>query len=225
MTNLDISSEEIRELLFYMRKVKSFEEIYDLQMDAIIRLIWGLLIIGGGILDLFLVSLGASTTLFSWLLIFILALIIQQFSGRYVTISERSYKTRYSNRQFLILLVLILIIVFASSFLNQFVEVIDLSALIMPTIALGVIYISYDIDRWYYKWYSSILKRNLLIVVPLAALTSIIISLVGYFLYGSFFVVFHGLIFGLAIGGGMVGVAYYNKRAIQQYVNNLAEND
>ncbi|MFX0091110.1 MAG: hypothetical protein ACFFBD_05045 [Candidatus Hodarchaeota archaeon] len=56
VTDLNISSGEVRELLFYMQKVKSFEQIYDLQMDSMVRMIWGVLLVMAGILIGFLLA-------------------------------------------------------------------------------------------------------------------------------------------------------------------------
>ncbi len=47
----EISNADLKQLLHYMSRIKAFEKIFKIQKDSMTRLIWGLLIIGGGVLE------------------------------------------------------------------------------------------------------------------------------------------------------------------------------
>ena len=81
MEDSTISPAEIKQLLYYMNRVKSFEKTFIMQKDSMSRLIWGLLLIGAGILDGVFSSLRffGLVSVTPWILAIVSGLIIQGF--------------------------------------------------------------------------------------------------------------------------------------------------
>ncbi|MFX1284832.1 MAG: hypothetical protein ACFFB5_14320 [Promethearchaeota archaeon] len=219
MENSIISPADIKQLLYYMNRVKAFEKTFMIQKDSMARLIWGLLLVGAGILDGVFSSLQffglASIT--PWILAMVSGLIIQSFSDRHLT-NIYSRKTQEkginSNNLFLI-----------GSFFIMGVAVIffsfaKLQYLTFPTIALISGFTALVQDKKYYLKYEEILPKQGYLMVPIVSFSAAIIMLLGNFIDPEFFL-YGGLIFGFTFGTSFCFGAFWNRRYIDTYIEKI----
>ncbi|MFX0123094.1 MAG: hypothetical protein ACFFAE_05610 [Candidatus Hodarchaeota archaeon] len=220
MQDSTISSADIKQLLYYMNRVKSFEKTFVMQKDSMSRLIWGLLLIGAGILDGVFSSLQffGILSITPWILAIVSGLIIQGFSDRHL-INIYSRKTREKkglDSDTLFLMGCFILMGVAVGFFN-FAE---LYFLIFPTIALISGFAALVEDRKYYSKNEEILQKTAYFVTPIVSFSVAIIMLVGNIINSEFFIL-GGLIFGITFGTSFCFVAFWNRRQVDSYIEKI----
>jgi hypothetical protein len=219
MEDSPISPVEIKQLLHYMNRIESFEKTFVIQKDSVSRLIWGLLLIGAGILDGVFSSLQffglASIT--PWILAIVSGLIIQNFSNRHlINIYSRKTQDRVIEGNNLFLIGSFIIMGAAVTFFN----IAELHYLIFPTIALISGFTALVEDRKYYLKNEEILNKMTSFVTPIVSFCAAIVMLLGNVLDSSFFL-YGGLIFGFTFGSSFSFVAYWNRRQVDIYIEKI----
>ncbi len=219
MEDSPISPAEIKQLLFYMNRVKSFEKTFIIQKDSISRLIWGLLLIGAGVLNAVFSSLEifGIISITPWVLAIVSGLIVQGFSDRHL-INVYSRKTQEkgirSGTLFLIGSFTILGVVVA------FFSFSGMTYLTFPAVALISGFSVLVSDRNYYSKNKEILPKMASLLTPIVAFTTAIILLLGNFIHPSFFLI-GGFLFGLLFGSSFCFVAVWNRRQIDAYIKKI----
>ncbi|UCG00343.1 MAG: hypothetical protein JSW11_11910 [Candidatus Heimdallarchaeota archaeon] len=219
MEDSTISSAEIKQLLYYMNRVKSFEKTFMIQKDSMERLIWGLLLIGAGILDGVFSSLRffglASIT--PWLLAMVSGLIIQGFSDRHlINIYSRKTQEKEDEGNNLFLIGSFIIMGAAIGFFN-FTE---LHYLTFPTVALISGFTALVVDKKYYLKNEEILSKMTYLVTPIVSFTAAIVMLLGTLIDPTSFV-YGGIIFGFTFGTSFSLVAFWNRRQVDIYIEKI----
>jgi hypothetical protein len=219
MEDSPISPAEIKQLLYYMNRVESFEKTFIIQKDSVSRLIWGLLLIGAGILDGVFSSLQffglASIT--PWILAIVSGLIIQNFSNRHlIDIYSRKTQDKGIESNNLFLIGSFIIMGAAITFFNMT----EMHYLIFPTVALISGFTALVEDRKYYLQNEEILNKMACFVTPIVSFCATIIMLLGNLIDPEFFL-YAGLIFGFTFGSSFGFVAYWNRRQIDIYIEKI----
>ncbi|MFX1515519.1 MAG: hypothetical protein ACFFC6_04360 [Promethearchaeota archaeon] len=219
MEDSPISSTEIKQLLYYMNRIESFEKTFIIQRDSVSRLIWGLLLIGAGILDGVFSSLHffglASIT--PWILAIVSGLIIQNFSNRHlIDIYSRQTQDKGTESNNLFLIGSFVIMGVAIFFFNMT----EMHYLIFPIIALISGFTSIVEDRKYYSKNEEILNKMASFVTPIVSFSAAIVMLLGNLIDPEFFL-YAGLIFGCTFGSSFSFVAYWNRRQIDIYIEKI----
>ncbi|MHA2296470.1 MAG: hypothetical protein ACXAEU_00670 [Candidatus Hodarchaeales archaeon] len=218
MSDKNLSTDDIKDLLYYLERVKSFEHVYTLQTDTMIRLIWGVLLFGASIIDLVLRLFEPGLLIFvPWIVAISSAVLIQEFTSRYFPVQKqfREIKMKYDRHLKSIFLMVIIILITNFS--------IELAAFQMPAIAILFAYTQYKMDENYYENYSPVLKRNLRTFIPSLVLASGAVNIIGHFLFSAIFWPY-GFIFGSFYGGSLLIVSFWNRKFIKQYMNTIGEN-
>ncbi len=214
-----ISPADIKQLLYYMNRVKSFEKTFMIQKDSMSRLIWGLLLIGAGILDGVFSSLRffGIMSITPWVLAMVSGLIIQGFADRHlINIYSRKTKEKDLDSGSLFLIGTFIIIGIAVVFFN-FAE---LHYLTFPTIALISGFTALVVDRKYYSKSEEILPKMAYLVTPIVSFSAAIIMLLGNIINSEFFLI-SGFIFGFTFGASFFFVAFWNRRYIDRYIEKI----
>ncbi|MFW9990836.1 MAG: hypothetical protein ACFFD4_02130 [Candidatus Odinarchaeota archaeon] len=197
--------------------MKSFEIIYALQTDTMIRLIWGVFLFGASILDLLLRILDAGLLVFiPWVVAITSALIIQESTDRYFPIQKQFKEIKAKYNRHLRSIFLMVAIILITDIISE------LAVLQMPAIAVLFAYTFYKMDENYYEYHSAVLKKNLRNFIPALLLISGAVNVVGHYLYSSIFWPY-GFIFGIFFGGSMITVSFWNRRNIKQYMSMVGE--
>ena len=220
MSESTISKEEIKQLLLFMNRIKTFEKIFVIQKESVTRLIWGLLLFSAGLLDYvitFMVYQAESygiLTIIPWALAMLSGLIIQTFSERHLTnVYNWEQPKKEKNKDDLILilgfaLMGVVVIIFNTP---------SMAIFIFPCIALISGFLAYYTDRKYVVKYKEILQKESSFIVTffcfLAAILMVIIGLIDMNNIN-----LHSVIFGAAIGGGFSFTAFWNKKSLDDYV-------
>ncbi len=219
MEDSTISPAEIKQLLYYMNRVKSFEKTFNIQKESMSRLIWGLLLIGAGILDGVFSSLKifGVVSITPWILAIVSGLIIQGFSDRHlINIYSRKIQEKGLDSSTLFLIGSFIIMGVAIGFFS-FNEMEFLS---FPTVALISGFTALVLDKNYYSKSEEILSKMAYLVTPIVSFSAAIILLLGNFIDSSFFLM-GGLIFGCAFGTSFCFVAFWNRRQIDAYIEKM----
>jgi hypothetical protein len=209
----EISKNEMRTLLNLIQRIEKFEVLYSTQNWAIERLIWGLLLVVGGILDyviLYFTStiVGWFTTI-AWVLIIVTGLLVSNFVRRNLFITVRKRKPSfYARTQFYwMLLAMVLIFIFGYNELDHFT--VPVIAILIGTVQLVDSFLA---KRKVQSYTGAILHY----VTPAVFYLTAIINLIGFFVIGEVFEYYYGLIFGLATGIILVYGAYLLKGIVSR---------
>ena len=220
MVSSDISKDELRQLLHFMQRVKSFERTFMIQKGSIIRLIWGLLFIGAGILDCVMIELQIITdavgwfTLFPWAIAMLSGLIIQIFSDRHITnIYSRETKKESSTVETLILICGFILIAVAISIFNMN----QLHFLTFPTISIISGLLALVLDRGSFEENKDIINRYSFYLTPIITISIAILMILLYIFNNSFFR-YHGLLFGISFGSSFVITAFWDKKSVEDFI-------
>ncbi|MFX0052901.1 MAG: hypothetical protein ACFFAJ_09505 [Candidatus Hodarchaeota archaeon] len=219
MDNNIISPADIKQLLYYMNRVKSFEKTFIIQKDSMSRLIWGLLLIGAGILDGVFSSLQffGLVSITPWILAIVSGLIIQGFSDRHlINIYSRKTQEKGIEGNNLFLIGSFILMGVAIGFFN-FTE---LYYLIFPTVALISGFTALVEDKKYYSKNEEILPKMVYLVTPIVSFSASIFMLIGNILDSLFFI-YGGLIFGFTFGLSFSLVAFWNRRQVDIYIEKI----
>ncbi|MFX0209303.1 MAG: hypothetical protein ACFFDT_25190 [Candidatus Hodarchaeota archaeon] len=219
MENSIISPADIKQLLYYMNRVKSFEKTFIIQKDSMSRLIWGLLLIGAGILDGVFSSLEifGLVTITPWILAIVSGLIIQSFSDRHlINIYSRKTQKKGLESNTLFLIGSFMILGVAVLFFNFS----ELHFLTFPAVALISGFSALVSDRNYFLKNQEILPNMAYLVTPIASFTVAVILLLGNFIDPLFFLI-GGFIFGLTFGTSFCFVAFWNRRQVDAYIERI----
>ncbi|MHA1966720.1 MAG: hypothetical protein ACW964_02845 [Candidatus Hodarchaeales archaeon] len=219
MKESTISDENIKQLLLFMNRIKAFEKILVIQKDSVIRLIWGLLLFGAGLLDYVITEMVYQTesygifTLVPWVLAIFSGLIIQFFSERHlINIYSWEKPQKEENKGTLVqilgfILIAVLIFFFGAN---------ELHFLTLPSIALIFGFLVYFIDRKYVETHKDILNKNSLLLIPLLCVLAATIMILLVIIDKSFYN-FHSVVFGTAFGGGFCLTAFWNRKNLENY--------
>ena len=223
MEKTDISKEELKQLLAFMHRIKAFEKTFIIQKDSMNRLIWGLLLLGAGILDCMLIELQIITdevgilTTVPWLIAIFSGLVLQLFSNRHLTnvySIQREKESDSSGNMYLIsgfLLMGVLITFYNANRLHY---------LIFPSISLISGFMSLILDREQYRENKDLIPKSSYLINPIVSLFAALIMIISYLIDNSFFK-FHGLIFGLSFGGSFILSAFWNRNQIDNYIKRI----
>lgn len=221
--NEKISAEEIRELLQYIEKIKDFERKYKIQITAVERITWGLLLVTAGILDFVFAGylMGYGPVFIPWALIIPVGLLMTNFlTKRTQIVEEKKEKTPFYKVPINIALVLVIIVVIAFSRESLYF-------LVMPSIAIilgGAILI----DNIFFQQIKYQNKQKIFnYLTPILTILTAVVNILGYFFITSInlelisieynnFTLFHGVIFGFTFGIMMIIEAYLTKRMISR---------
>ncbi|MFW9996832.1 MAG: hypothetical protein ACFFD4_32620 [Candidatus Odinarchaeota archaeon] len=223
MNQKTISKDEIQQLLFFMNRIRAFEETFLIQKDSITRLIWGLLLIGAGILDWAFFEMAFKTgefglfTILPWVIAIFSGLIIQIFSDRHITNIyswERPKKEFNSDTLFLIAGFAIMAVLISYYNMN------NISSLSFPSVALISGFMSLVMDRSYFKKNEEVLEQKLYLFIPMVCIVTAIVMTAIVLIDKSLFR-FHGLIFGVTFGGSFSTVAFWNRKQVGSYIEKM----
>ena len=90
MQKESIPKEDIQQLLFFMNRIQAFEKTFLIQKESVTRLIWGLFLMGAGILDYVIYEMTVISgvygfqTIIPWALAMFSGLVVQLFSDRHL---------------------------------------------------------------------------------------------------------------------------------------------
>jgi uncharacterized membrane protein SirB2 len=217
-----ISKDDIQQLLFFMNRIKAFEKTFIIQKDSMTRLIWGLLLLGAGILDWVFLEMAFMSgdsgifISFPWVIAIFSGLVIQIFSDRHITnIYSWKKPEKEFNSDTLFLIAGFVII----AMLNIYYSMNSLPYLTYPTVAVIIGFMALVTDRSYFQKNEEILERKMFLLTPLICVVAVIIMFSLVLIDGSLFK-FHGMIFGVGVGGNLSLVAYLNRSQIGNYIEN-----
>jgi MFS family permease len=226
MSNQQISKEEIKQLLGFMNRIKAFEKIYLLQKNSITKLIWGLLLMGAGVLGFIISKIIYSAdnpesfeyyTIFPWVIAIFSGLIIQIFSDRHLTNVYSWEKPETKNdRDTLFLMIGLIVIAILISFFNSS----DLYFLMFPTIALFSGFLSWIGDRKYYPENHEILDQRLIYFTPIVCIVASILMVLVYLINNSYFEV-QNILFGISFGGSFSLTAFWDRSQVEKYLEKI----
>ncbi|MHA2273591.1 MAG: hypothetical protein ACXACI_17185 [Candidatus Hodarchaeales archaeon] len=235
-TMTDLSPIELRELLHYMNRVKSFERISRVQTYSTKILIWGFLILVAGVAETLLnLSRGSLGTAVMWILAFGAMLAVDIFS-RYQMLTKDPFTSRRKWELFLTFSIIVLIVLSLDLILETAKE------LIWPLWGVYFAWFFYTGEDWL-EQHSDILQRNYRRFVPLMSLFSVIVNLLGWLLFvhlpefetfvksipntkdpeKTHILDFMSLIFAFFFGMAMVAVAFANKYSIDKYFASIEQ--
>jgi hypothetical protein len=224
MSEETISKEEIKQLVHFMNRIKSFEKIFIIQKDSMDRLIWGLFLFGAGLLDYVISEMVYQTessgllTLLPWLLAIVSALILQFFSERhlvYIYSWEKPQKEENKDKIIMIFgfVVMALVIIIFNTM--------GLYYIVFPTVSLISGILTYTVDRKNFRKLENILDDRSSLLTPLLCVLAAIVMIVLVLLDENNFM-FHNMIFGTAFGAGFCGTAIWNRKNLDTYVESEA---
>ncbi|MFW9916734.1 MAG: hypothetical protein ACFFGZ_14105 [Candidatus Thorarchaeota archaeon] len=235
-TMTDLSPIELRELLHYMNRVKSFERISRIQTYSTKLLIWGFLILVAGVAETLLnLSRGALGTAVMWILAFGAMLAVDIFS-RYQMLTKEPFTSRRKWELFITFNIAALIVLSLDLLLETAKE------LIWPLWGVYFAWFFYTGEDWL-EQHPDILQRNFRRFVPLMCLISVIVNLLGWLLFvqlpefttfvksipntkepeETHILDFMSLIFALFFGLAMITVAFANKNSIDKYFASIEQ--
>lgn len=213
----ELTSEEIRELLNYITKIKNFEQKYKLHIESAERMIWGCLLVIAAILDFVFAAylFGYGPVFISWIFIIPVGVLLTSFIGnRQIVLAESKVKKPFYKEPLYIglLLIIVVMIVFGNA---------NFYFLIMPSIAIimGAVLL---IDH---KFVLVGKARIVEYLTPILTITTAVVNVLGYFLIREItvqflaisqlnFTIFHGLIFGIIFGTMEVLEAYLTRKQL-----------
>ncbi|UCE12898.1 MAG: hypothetical protein JSV04_11985 [Candidatus Heimdallarchaeota archaeon] len=219
MQKESISKDDIQQLLFFMNRIQAFEKTFLIQKESIIRLIWGLFLMGAGILDYVIYEMTVISevyglqTLLPWVLAIFSGLIIQLYSDRHL-VNIYSWKKedpeKNTNTLFLItgFVIMAIVITFFSST--------DLYYLTFPFIALISGFMSLVGDRDFFQKNKDIFKRNFYLFTPVICVGAALLMLLVSWMDPEF-IKFHGAIFGISFGGSFGIIAFWNRIKVEEF--------
>jgi hypothetical protein len=219
-----ISKEEIKQLLFFMNRIKAFEKTFSVQKDSMTRLIWGLLLFSAGILDYVIAEIVFKTdsfgaiTIIPWGLAMLSGLIIQVFSDRHITNLyswEKPTAEKSSDTLFLILgfaIIAVSVLFFNNS---------GLYFLTFPSITLISGFMAFVLDGKYYRKNREVLNPNLNLVIPIICVLAVILMILLVIFDDSLFRL-HSMLFGFAFGGSFSLIAFWNRNQISKFMENIS---
>ncbi len=225
MVSNEISKDELRQLLYFMQRVKSFERTFMIQKDSIIRLIWGLLFIGAGILDWVMIELQFITNevglfaLLPWVIAMLSGLIIQIFSDRHITniYSKETMKESNSLETLILISGFILIAVTVTIFNMN-----SIYSFTFPVICIISGIMALVLDKKAFKENKDILNRYSYYLTPIITVSTAILMILICLLDNTYFR-FHGILFGLSFGGSFLITAFWNRKSVQSFIENTEE--
>ncbi len=220
MSETSISKEEIKQLLFFMNRIKAFEKTFVVQKNTMTRLIWGLLLVGAGILDFVIrqmayqVENSENLTLVPWIIAIFSGLIFQIFSDRHITNIyswQKSKEEENTGTTFISLgFILIGVIIVMTS-------TPDLYFLTFPIICLFVGFLTLVTDNRYFKENEEILNVKHLFFIPsVCVILAVVLLLI--FMIDKSNIVFSSVIFGCGFGGSFSLIAFWNRKKVIMYI-------
>ncbi|MFX0115354.1 MAG: hypothetical protein ACFFB3_12465, partial [Candidatus Hodarchaeota archaeon] len=232
-----LSPTELRELLYYMNRVKSFERISRVQTYSTKILIWGFLILVAGVAETLLnLSRGSEGTAVMWILAFGAMLAVDIFS-RYQMLTKDPFTSRRKWELFLTFNITAIIV------LSLDLLQVGPEELIWPIWGVYFAWFFYTGEDWL-EQNSDILQRNFRPIVPLLSLLSVLVNLLGWLLFLHLpefktfirslpntkhpddlphILDFMSLIFALFFGLALVTVAFVNKYSIDKYFASIEQ--
>ena len=226
MSKLQLSTEEIRDFLSYLRNIKDFEKVYLLRADYNMLIIWALIFICGEISEIllsFFAPEGFGTQI-TWAAYLIAGWIINNTIKRPM-FSKKELDEKKGLDLLLvgsivsgIIIVLLLDILLSISY-NLF---------IFPLIAIIIALYTFDKMKNYYVKYDDILKKDLTLVIPGACVISAFVNLLGYVIVETFqiqlyddYYSYEGLIFIIFFVPALLLVAFVNKYYLEEYIKSF----
>ncbi|MHA2030191.1 MAG: hypothetical protein ACW98F_16485 [Candidatus Hodarchaeales archaeon] len=224
----EISNADLKQLLHYFSRIKAFEKIFIIQKDSMTRMIWGLLLIAGGVLEfvitqLLILTIGSGLVThplwgylnnIPWILAIGIGLVIQLFSDRHIT-NIYSYDTKKEGEDagtfFMIRSFVLMALVL------QVFAMIGLVRLIYPTITLIAGITAFILDNKQHLEFQEVIKRRTYLITPISAGIAIIV-MVGGIIISPVFWQFQGLIFGVSFGASRSISAFWNRQLINSYL-------
>ncbi|MHA1942560.1 MAG: hypothetical protein ACW97P_12710 [Candidatus Hodarchaeales archaeon] len=226
----EISNTDLKQLLHYMSRIKAFEKIFVIQKDSMTRMIWGLLLIAGGLLEFVIVQLlilaidaGLVThplwgylNNIPWILAIGSGLVIQLFSDRHIT-NIYSYETKKEGEDTGIFFLIRSFVLMA--LVLQVFAMIGLTMLIYPAITLivGITAFILDNKQHLHLEFQEVITKRTYLITPISAGIAIIVMVGGIILSPAFFQ-FQGLIFGVSVGASRSISAFWNRQLINSYL-------
>ena len=222
MVSNEISKAELKQLLYFMQRVKSFERTFMIQKDSIIKLIWGLLFVGAGVLDYVMVDLQIETaavgifSLLPWVIAMLSGLIIQIFSDRHITnIYSREMKKESNSAATLILISGFILIGVVVTIFNMN----EIYSLTFPMISIISGLMALVLDKENYQKNKDIINRYSYYLTPFITFSAAILMILISLLDNTNFR-YHGLLFGISIGSSFLITAIWNRNSVQNYIEN-----
>ncbi len=216
-----IPKEDIQQLLFFMNRIQAFEKIFLIQKESVTRLIWGLFLMGAGILDYVIYEMAVLSdvygfqTILPWALAIFSGLIIQLFSDRHL-INIYSWKKEdpKKNTDLLFLITGLVIIACVITFFNST----DFYFLAFPSITLISGFMALVSDRAVFQKNRDILRKNYYLITPLICVGASVLMLVVFWIDSSLYI-FFGAIFGISFGGSFSLTAFWNRTNVEDFFN------
>lgn len=226
MSNQQVSKEEIKQLLSFMNRIKAFEKTFIIQKNSIIKLIWGLLLMGAGVLGFVISKIiyaSESTesfgvyTIVPWVIAIFSGLIIQIFSERHL-INIYSWEKQESkiDRGMLYLILGFIIMIFLVSYFNSTP---DLYFLTFPSITIVSGLMSL-LDKKYYQENQEILNQKSLFLTPIVCIIVTVIMIV-LFMIDKSNIHFQGVLFGFGFGGSFSFNAFMDRKGVEKYLEKI----
>jgi hypothetical protein len=224
----EISNTDLKQLLHYMSRIKAFEKIFVIQKDSMTRMIWGLLLIAGGVLEfvivqLLILAIGAGLVThplwgylnnIPWILVIGSGLVIQLFSDRHIT-NIYSYETKKEGEDTPIFFLLSTFVLMA--LVLQVFAMIGLTMLIYPAITLIVGITTFILDNKQHLEFQEVITKRTYLITPGVSLGAIVVMVGGVILSPAFFQ-YQGLIFGVSFGASRSISAFWNRQLINSYL-------
>ncbi len=220
MNDQSISKGEIKQLLFFMNRIKVFEKTFVVQKDSITRLIWGLLLVGAGILSFVITQMAyiiedyGIFSLIPWILAIFSGLVIQIFSDRHIT-NIYSWKpsdekvesdTIFMSLAFILIGVVVVITNTPELFIFTF-----------PSISLISGFITLVNDRKYFRENSDILNEKYAYFTPVVCTIIAGLMLIASLIDRSFYI-YDSMAFGVGFGGSFSLTAFWNRKKVNAYI-------
>jgi hypothetical protein len=220
MSETPISKEEIKQLLFFMNRIKAFEKTFIVQKNTMARLIWGLLLVGAGILDFVIRQMAYEVensdylTLLPWIIAIFSGMIFQIFSDRHITNIyswQKSQEEDNSGTTFISLgFILMGVVVVVTS-------TPDLYFLTFPIICLISGFMALITDNRYFKENRDILNIKHIYFIPIVCVILALVLLLSFMIDKSN-VAFSSVIFGCGFGGSFSLIAFWNRKKVIMYI-------
>ena len=214
-----IPKEDIQQLLFFMNRIQAFEKTFLIQKESVTRLIWGLFLMGAGILDYVIYEMAVISdvygiqTMVPWVLAIFSGLIVQFFSDRHlVNIYSWKKEDPKKNTNIFFLITGFIIIACVITVFNST----DFYFLTFPSITLFSGFMSIVLDRAFFQKNADIINMNYYYLAPLICVGATLLMLVLFWIDTTFYR-FFGVIFGISFGGSFSLVAFLNRTKVDEF--------
>jgi len=208
---LDIKPTEIKALLKYVNRIQQYEEIFAYQLDTMVRMVWGLLLMIAGILDWYFFSIGVYVSIVPWGLAIFSGLVIHYFSEKYLSFTKEPIVQKQDASVLTVFFILLML-------LNLVLNAFELYYFLYPSIAFATALLVIYTDLNDPKNCANLMDRDYSNFIILGALLAGVIDVILGIGLGLEALNYQGIVFGLLFGGSMALVAYLNNKKINEHI-------